>query len=135
MIRAIVAARLSSPATSGHRRFSGQEAIHGQSPSRRTLRSGGVVPELGDQSIHEVIHGNYRIVYRFRDDVIEIVRCFIVAAYSRSTEPHDTRASNFPINQTAALRCSATAGYRVMLLRSTVPQRRGIWKELHSGRH
>jgi toxin ParE1/3/4 len=27
-------------------------------------RSGRVVPELGDESLREVIHGNYRIVYR-----------------------------------------------------------------------
>jgi toxin ParE1/3/4 len=27
-------------------------------------RSGRVVPELGDESIRELIHGNYRIVYR-----------------------------------------------------------------------
>ena len=26
--------------------------------------SGRVVPEVGDESLREVIHGNYRIVYR-----------------------------------------------------------------------
>lgn len=28
--------------------------------------SGRVVPEVGDESLREVIHGNYRIVYRVR---------------------------------------------------------------------
>ena len=39
-------------------------------------RSGRVVPELGDESIREVIHGNYRIVYRLRHDVVEIATDF-----------------------------------------------------------
>lgn len=39
-------------------------------------RSGRMVPELGDESIREVIHGNYRIVYRLRPDVIEIATVF-----------------------------------------------------------
>ena len=39
-------------------------------------RSGRVVPELGDESIREVIHGNYRIVYRLRHDVVEIATVF-----------------------------------------------------------
>jgi len=40
-------------------------------------RSGRVVvPELGDESIREVIHGNYRIVYRLRGDVVEIATVF-----------------------------------------------------------
>jgi plasmid stabilization system protein ParE len=38
--------------------------------------SGRVVPELGDTSIREVIHGNYRIVYRLRHDVVEIATVF-----------------------------------------------------------
>jgi addiction module RelE/StbE family toxin len=38
--------------------------------------SGRVVPELGDESIREVIHGNYRIVYRLRNDVVEIATVF-----------------------------------------------------------
>jgi toxin ParE1/3/4 len=38
--------------------------------------SGRVVPELGDMSIREVIHGNYRIVYRLRHDVVEIATVF-----------------------------------------------------------
>ena len=39
-------------------------------------RSGRVVPELGDASIREVMHGNYRIVYRLRHDVVEIATVF-----------------------------------------------------------
>jgi addiction module RelE/StbE family toxin len=39
-------------------------------------RSGRVVPELGDESIREVIHGNYRIVYRLRSDAVEIATVF-----------------------------------------------------------
>ena len=39
-------------------------------------RSGRVVPELRDESIREVIHGNYRIVYRLRHDVVEIATVF-----------------------------------------------------------
>jgi addiction module RelE/StbE family toxin len=39
-------------------------------------RSGRVVPELGDESIREVIHGNYRIVYRLRHDLVEIATVF-----------------------------------------------------------
>jgi plasmid stabilization system protein ParE len=39
-------------------------------------RSGRVVPELGDESIRETIHGNYRIVYRLRAGVVEIATVF-----------------------------------------------------------
>jgi len=39
-------------------------------------RSGRVVPELGDESIREVIHGYYRIVYRLRPDLVEIATVF-----------------------------------------------------------
>ncbi len=39
-------------------------------------RSGRVVPELGDDSIREVIHGNHRIVYRLHHDVVEIATVF-----------------------------------------------------------
>ena len=39
-------------------------------------RAGRVVPEVGDESLREVIHGNYRIVYRFRHDIIEIATVF-----------------------------------------------------------
>ena len=39
-------------------------------------RSGRVMPELGDGAIREVIHGNYRIVYRLRHDLVEIATVF-----------------------------------------------------------
>jgi addiction module RelE/StbE family toxin len=38
--------------------------------------SGRVVPEVGDEALREVIHGNYRIVYRVRPDLVEIVTVF-----------------------------------------------------------
>ena len=38
--------------------------------------SGRVVPELADDTVREVIHGNYRIVYRVRSDLLEIVTVF-----------------------------------------------------------
>jgi toxin ParE1/3/4 len=39
-------------------------------------RSGRIVPEFGDESVREVIHGNYRIVYRLRHEVVEIATVF-----------------------------------------------------------
>jgi plasmid stabilization system protein ParE len=39
-------------------------------------RSGRVVAEVDDESLREVNHGNYRIVYRLRDDLIEIATVF-----------------------------------------------------------
>ena len=38
--------------------------------------SGRVVPEVADESLREVIQGNYRIVYRLKRDVVEIVTVF-----------------------------------------------------------
>ncbi len=38
--------------------------------------SGRVVPEVGDDTLREVIHGSYRIVYRVRSDLVEIVTVF-----------------------------------------------------------
>jgi len=35
--------------------------------------SGRIVPEKDDPAIREIIFGNYRIVYRFRKDVVEIL--------------------------------------------------------------
>ncbi|MGH2360136.1 MAG: type II toxin-antitoxin system RelE/ParE family toxin [bacterium] len=45
--------------------------------------SGRVVPEVGDQSLREVIHGSYRIVYRLKPDVAEIVTVFHGASLFR----------------------------------------------------
>ena len=39
-------------------------------------RSGRMVPELGDESIREIVHGNYRVVYRLQQDVVEIATVF-----------------------------------------------------------
>ena len=38
--------------------------------------SGRVVPEVGDQSLREIIQGSYRIVYRVNRDVVEIITVF-----------------------------------------------------------
>lgn len=38
--------------------------------------SGRVVPEVGDESLREVIHRNYRIVYRVTSNAVEIVTVF-----------------------------------------------------------
>ena len=35
--------------------------------------SGRTVPEYGDKNLRERIYGNYRIVYRLKDEFIEIV--------------------------------------------------------------
>lgn len=38
--------------------------------------SGRVVPEIGHESVREIVQGNYRIVYRLRPDTIEVVTVF-----------------------------------------------------------
>lgn len=35
--------------------------------------SGRIVPEYGDEDLREKIYGNYRIVYRIKENIIEIV--------------------------------------------------------------
>ena len=35
--------------------------------------SGRIVPEKGDPAIREIIFGNYRIVYRHRKDLVELL--------------------------------------------------------------
>ena len=35
--------------------------------------SGRVVPEVGDESLREIIHGAYRIVYRIKAESVEVV--------------------------------------------------------------
>jgi plasmid stabilization system protein ParE len=35
--------------------------------------SGRVVPEVGDESLREVIYGSYRIVYRIKAESVEVV--------------------------------------------------------------
>ena len=39
----------------------------------RFPRSGSVVPELKNESIRELVHGNYRIVYRLGERRIEVI--------------------------------------------------------------
>ena len=39
-------------------------------------RSGRIVPELGNSAIREIILGNYRIVYRIKKDVVEILAVY-----------------------------------------------------------
>ena len=46
-------------------------------------RSGRVVPEVGDQSLREVVYGTYRIVYRLKPEVVEIVTVFHAARLLR----------------------------------------------------
>src|SRR5436190_22967469 len=43
---------------------------------RRFPESGHVVPEFGSLSIREVFYGPYRIIYRFQNDVVEILTVF-----------------------------------------------------------
>ena len=38
--------------------------------------SGRIVPEMNDHALREVILGNYRIVYRFRSSVVEILTVY-----------------------------------------------------------
>jgi plasmid stabilization system protein ParE len=38
--------------------------------------SGRVVPEVGDESLREVVYGNYRMVYRVKAEAVEIVTVF-----------------------------------------------------------
>lgn len=39
-------------------------------------RAGRMVPEFGNEDIRELIHGNYRIVYRIVNDTIQILAVF-----------------------------------------------------------
>ena len=45
--------------------------------------SGRVVPEVGDESLREVIYRNYRIVYRLKPEIIEVVTVFHAARLLR----------------------------------------------------
>lgn len=55
-------------------------------------QSGRMVPEYGDPRLREKIHGNYRIVYRVKEAVIEIVAIchsarLLPSALSEPNEP------------------------------------------------
>ncbi|MBZ0167903.1 plasmid stabilization protein [Candidatus Methylomirabilis lanthanidiphila] len=39
-------------------------------------RSGRVVPEVGDESLREVVYESYRIVYRLKPSAVEIITVF-----------------------------------------------------------
>lgn len=39
-------------------------------------RSGRMVPELNDPAVREIILGNYRIVYRVRQDIVELLTVY-----------------------------------------------------------
>lgn len=39
-------------------------------------QSGRIVPEFGDESLREVLHGSYRLVYRVRPEVVEILTVY-----------------------------------------------------------
>ena len=41
--------------------------------------SGRVVPEVGDESLREVIYGAYRIVYRIKAESVEVVTVYHAA--------------------------------------------------------
>ena len=73
--RALITPRRSADCSGdpGHLGTSGYPAVERLTDNPR---SGRVVPELGDESIREVIHGNYRTVYRLRHDVVEIATVF-----------------------------------------------------------
>ncbi len=45
--------------------------------------SGRVVPEVGDESLREVVYGSYRIVYRLKAEVVETVTVFHAARLLR----------------------------------------------------
>jgi plasmid stabilization system protein ParE len=36
-------------------------------------KAGRIVPEYGDENLREKIYGNYRIVYRLKGELVEIV--------------------------------------------------------------
>ena len=46
-------------------------------------KSGRVVPEVADDSLREVIYGNYRIVYRVQTDFLEIITVYHAARLLR----------------------------------------------------
>ena len=43
---------------------------------RKFPESGQVIAELANLNVREVIYGNYRIMYRFREDVVEVLTVF-----------------------------------------------------------
>ena len=54
-------------------RASWPNASSRRSSTQHVSTSGRIVPELADPKLREVIDAPYRIVYRVRDDVLEIL--------------------------------------------------------------
>jgi len=46
-------------------------------------QSGRVVPEVGDDSLREVLYGNYRLVYRLQAESVEVVTVYHAARLLR----------------------------------------------------
>jgi plasmid stabilization system protein ParE len=46
-------------------------------------QSGRVVPEVGDESLREVIYGSYRLVYRLQTESVEVVTVYHAARLLR----------------------------------------------------
>jgi plasmid stabilization system protein ParE len=45
--------------------------------------SGRVVPEVGDESLREVLYGNYRLVYRLHAESVEVITVYHAARLLR----------------------------------------------------
>ena len=60
------------------------EAVLAENP-----RSGRTVPEIGHPDIRELIYRGYRIVYRFRGNVVEILTIFEGHRILRLSEPDE----------------------------------------------
>ncbi len=50
-----------------------ERLLHATDRLRTFPYSGEVVPELGDEDIRQVLHGSYRLIYRVRDDLVEVL--------------------------------------------------------------
>jgi toxin ParE1/3/4 len=46
-------------------------------------QSGRVVPEVGDESLREVLYGNYRLVYRLHAESVEVITVYHAARLLR----------------------------------------------------
>ncbi len=53
---------------------------------RTVPESGQIVREIGDPAIRELIRGNYRIIYRLRNDRVDILTVFHSARLLDETE-------------------------------------------------
>ena len=46
-------------------------------------QSGRVVPEVGDETLREVLYGNYRLVYRLHAESVEVITVYHAARLLR----------------------------------------------------